>query len=77
MIDAVVAHEPGEEITENMKGLLAQITLRVLGTASSVAELEELMLKVQRTAEILSPEGENLILPGMEPSDYIGTVMEK
>lgn len=77
VIDAVVAHEPGEEITENMKGLLAQITLRVLGTASSVAELEELMLKVQRTAEILSPEGENLILPGMEPSDYIGTVMEK
>lgn len=76
VIDAVIAHYPGEEITESMKGLLAQIVLRVLGTADSIEELKDVMFKIQDTVKIISENGENMILPGMEDGDYIGTIME-
>lgn len=76
VVDAVIAHYPGEEITESMRGLLAQIGLRVLGTAESVEELKTIMFKIQDTVKIISDKGENMILPGMELSDYNGTVME-
>ena len=32
VVDAVIEHYPGETITENMRGLLAQIAVRVFGT---------------------------------------------
>lgn len=76
VIDAVIAHYPGEEITENMKGLLAQIILRVLGTADTIDELKEVMLKIQNTVKIISENDENMILSGMEEEDFIGTIME-
>jgi len=76
VIDAVIAHYPGEEITENMKGLLAQIILRVLGTAKNLDDLKETMLEVQKTAHIISDKGENMILPGLDLSDFDGTVID-
>lgn len=76
VIDAVIAHYPGEEITENMKGLLAQIILRVLGTADTIDELKEVMLKIQNTVKIISENDENMVLSGMEEGDFIGTIME-
>lgn len=68
-IDAVVAHYPGEEITENMKGLLEQISLRVFGMADRKDELWERIQQVQNTVKIISTEGENMVLPGIEHSD--------
>ena len=70
VIDAVVAHYPGEVITEKMKGLLAQITLRVLGEADSCGEMYSSMLKIQDTVKIISDTGENLMLPGLEMEDF-------
>ena len=70
VIDAVPAHYPGEEITESMRGLLAQITVRVLGMADSVDDMRDKMLRVQDTVSILSDTGEELMLPGIEPGDY-------
>ena len=77
VIDAVVAHMPGEEITESMKGLLSQITLRVLGEASSVEEMKAAVLKVQETVQIISDRGENLMLPGMEEGDFYGCLDQR
>lgn len=68
-IDAVVAHYPGEEITESMRGLLAQISLRVFGTAESKEGLWRCIEQVQNTVHIISTEGEELVLPGFEQSD--------
>lgn len=76
VIDAVIDHYPGEEITENMKGLLTQITLRVLGTAKNRNDLKEAMLEIQKMAHIISDKGENMILPGMEWSDFEGAVID-
>ncbi len=67
--DVVIAHLPGETITENMKGLLAQITVRILGIADNFDELKEKMLNVQKQIQIISKEGDNLALDGIEEDD--------
>lgn len=79
LLDIVVEHEPGEEITEKMRGLLAQISLRVFGTAPTLHMLRERLLQVQHTVHILSDQGEEMLLPGFEPEDMdevIGSVVQ-
>ena len=76
-IDVVAAHPEGEEITQNMKGLLAQITIRVLGIADDITTMKNEMIEVQRLAHVISDTGEEMILPGMEESDYVGTIYEQ
>ena len=75
VIDAVVAHPVGDTITEAMKGRLAQITVRILGKADSIATMKEEMLEIQRIAHVISETGEEMILPGMEESDYQGSIL--
>lgn len=77
VLDIVVAHPAGDEITQKMKGLLAQITIRVLGKADSIGEMKHEMLEVQRLAHVISEEGEEMILPGMEEADFVGTIYEQ
>lgn len=76
VIKVVVAHPEGDEITQKMKGLLAQITVRILGHADDIETMKNEMLEIQRLAHVISTEGEEMILPGMEESDYVGTVYE-
>lgn len=76
VIKVVVAHPEGDEITQKMKGLLAQITVRILGRADSIDDMKKEMLEIQRIAHVISETGEEMILPGMEESDYAGTVYE-
>lgn len=76
VIKVVVAHPEGDEITQRMRGLLAQITVRILGKADSIERMKTEMLEIQRLAHVISDEGEEMILPGMEESDYIGTIYE-
>lgn len=74
VLDVVVAHPVGDTITEAMKGRLAQITVRVLGRADDVESMKEEMLKIQEIAHVISDTGEEMILPGMEEADFVGTV---
>ena len=73
--DAVIAHAPGETITEQMKGLLAQITVRVLGSVVSKEYLLPVMQRIDDTIHIIGEHGEELQLPGIEPDDVEGYVM--
>lgn len=77
VIQVVVAHPEGDEITQKMKGLLAQITVRILGSADSIEQMKNEMLEIQRLAHVISDEGEEMILDGLEESDYIGTIYEQ
>ena len=77
VIDVVVAHPEGETITMAMKGRLAQITVRILGRADSIAQMKEEMLKIQQLVRVISVEGEDMILDGLNESDYIGTIYEQ
>ncbi len=77
VFDAVVAHPEGDAVTEAMKGRLAQITVRVLGRADTVEEMKKEMLEIQRLARVISDGGEDMILPGMDESDYEGTIYEQ
>lgn len=76
VIEVVVAHPEGDEISQKMKGLLAQITVRILGKANDIETMKNEMLKIQRVAHVISDTGEEMILPGMEVSDYIGAIYE-
>ena len=73
--DAVIAHCPGETITEQMRGLLAQITVRILGSVDSKEYLLPTMQKINDTIHIVGTDGEELLLPGIELSDIDGYVM--
>lgn len=77
VLDAVVAHPVGDTITEAMKGRLAQITVRILGRADSIEAMKGEMLQIQRLAHVISETGEEMILPGMEESDFTGTIYEQ
>ncbi len=75
VIDVVRAHYPGQTITEQMKGLLTQITVRVLGTVKEKNQLYQVMKRVHDTIGIVSDEGKNLLLPGIEQEDIDEFVM--
>lgn len=73
--DVVIAHTPGETITEQMKGLLAQITVRVLGSVKRKEDLLPVMQKIDNTIHIVGEQGEELLLPGIEYCDIEGFVI--
>lgn len=73
--DVVVAHVPGETITEQMRGLLAQITVRVLGSVSDKNDLPPIMRRIDETIHIIGNGGEQLLLPGVEYGDIEGYVI--
>ncbi len=77
VIEVVVAHPEGDEITQNMRGQLAQITVRVLGEADDINVMKNEMLEIQRLAHVISDTGEEMILPGMEELDYVGMIYEQ
>lgn len=76
VIEVVIAHHEGEEITQNMRGLLAQITVRILGQANSIEEMKHEMLEIHRLAHVISDASEEMVLPGMDESDFVGTIYE-
>ena len=73
--DAVIAHAPGETITEAMRGLLAQITVRVLGSVHSKEELLPIMQKIDNTIHIIGEDHRELLLQGIEYNDIEGYVL--
>ena len=77
VLDAVIAHYPGETITENMRGLLAQIVIRILGTVDRLDDLYGTMKKIEDGIRIISTEGKDLKLDGIEPKDVEGFVLVK
>ena len=75
VIDVVLSHFPGQAITEQMRGLLAQITVRVLGTVSSKEDLYPAMDRIDNIIRIISEDGRDLSLPGIELQDIEGFVL--
>lgn len=73
--DVVLGHVPGETITEQMRGLLAQIAVRVLGTVPEKDDLLTIMQRIDSTIHIVGERGEELLLPGIEYNDIEGYVI--
>ena len=73
--DVVLAHAPGEIISEEMKGLLAQITVRILGSVPNKDELLPIMQRIDKTIHIIGGHGEELLLQGIEHEDIEGFVI--
>ena len=73
--DVVLGHVPGETISEQQRGLLAQISVRVLGTVATKEDLLPTMRRIDDTIQIIGEKGEELSLPGIEHSDIEGYIM--
>ena len=72
--DAVLAHVPGETITPEMRGLLAQIAVRVLGSVHEREQILPVMRRIHETIHLISEEGQDLLLPGIETEDIKGYI---
>ena len=72
--DAVLAHVPGETITTEMRGLLAQIAVRILGSVQNREQLFPVMRRIHDTIHLISDKGKDLLLPGIEAEDIEGYI---
>ena len=68
--DIVLAHLPGEIIKEDLRGLLAQVTVSVFGYADDKKQMIDLFNHVQNTIHIISKEGKDMCLRKMEREDF-------
>ena len=73
--DVVLGHVSGETITEQMRGLLAQITVRILGSVKKKEDLLPVMRKIDNTIHLIGEKGEELLLPGVDHNDIDGFVI--
>ena len=67
--DVVIEHKGGEEISERMKGLLAQISVRVLGATERRESLIPIMNEIEDKLKIISDKGEDLVFGRMSTND--------
>ena len=75
VLDVVIEHLPGEIITDNMRGLLAQIAIRILGVVPTKADLLPAMQQIDNTIHIIGKNGVELLLPGIEHGDIEGYII--
>ena len=75
VIDIVVAHPEGDVITEDMRGLLSQITVRILGKADSIEQMRNAMKCIYDSIKIISDKGENLMISEIDDEDFKGTIL--
>ena len=73
--DVVLAHTLGETISEQMRGLLAQITVRILGSVEKKEDLFPTMQRIDDTIHIIGEHDEDLLLQGIEYCDIEGFVL--
>lgn len=69
VVDAVVAHEVGEEIKPEEIGLLKQICLRVLGASESKDKAISTIREVTNQFTLADGNGESLLLPPLNLSE--------
>lgn len=70
VLDVVIEHYEGETITEEMKGLLAQICIRVLGVIDNDKNDINTIYKIQDMVSICDEDGNEMKLPGLEEEDF-------
>lgn len=75
VIAAIKAHVEGETLPLEAKGELRQIALRVLGSVDDAGDLRDTMLGLQSEVKIVSTGGDELLLPGLDPSDFCENVL--
>lgn len=75
VVDAVVAHGEGDTLTEESIGMLKQIMLRVFAIAEDEQELKNKLDTIYNTLEVISTEGQSLLLEGFNTSDLEGELL--
>lgn len=72
VIDAVIANDVGAIISEELKGTLRQIVLRVFAVTDDKDHLEIVLDKIYKSLKVVSTDGEDLLLPGFNTQELDG-----
>ena len=75
IVSVQIAHFPGDTITKEMLGRLAQITVRVLGVTDTSQELLPTMNHIEQTIQVISSTDENMRMAGITAKDIEGQVI--
>lgn len=74
VIDAVIAHDIGEEITINDRGLLKQICCRVIGCSDTIDDMHDAVTMITSSYHVLDEKGDDLLLPALDINKYRDTL---
>lgn len=66
----LISHLPGEEITKEMYGLLAQITVRVVGAANTYPDFVKVLNKIADSIKVIDINGKNMVTRFLTEDDY-------
>lgn len=72
---AIIAHQAGEVITEDMYGLLSQITVRVLGAAKNFEELVNTIDVIRNKINVEKTDGTSLIQRSLYRNDFENEIL--
>lgn len=75
LIDIVLAHCPGETISDEMNGLLTQVTVRAFGCVENKSELYSVMKSIEDSISIISENNTEMRKRGIEEKDIEGFVL--
>lgn len=66
VIAVIKNHQEGVVIPEQATGTLNQVVLRVLGISDSYHNMKEMIETITQTVDVLSPDGESVVLPAFK-----------
>lgn len=75
VIDAVLAHDVGDTLPNEAKGMLKQIMLRVFAVANTKQELERKLNDIYSSLDVISEGNESLLLEGFATKDLKGELL--
>lgn len=70
VLDHLITHVPGDEITQDMVGLLSQLSVRVVGVADSYEKLCETIESINNEIKIISTDNQDMIQRRLCSSDF-------
>src|SRR5699024_4136184 len=75
VVDAVLAHDIGDTLQEEAKGMLKQIMLRVFAIANSEEQLKKMLNDIYHSLEVNGENGEKLLLEGLDATEIEGVLL--
>ncbi len=71
VIDVVPAYDEGDTIPLSARGTLKQVILRVFASAENREKLVDIMDEINRSFQVFSEDGENMLLDGFDTKEFL------
>lgn len=74
VIDVVPTYKEGDIVHESVRGTLKQVVVRAFATAETKAELASIMDKIHNSIDVVSTEGESMLLGKFDVKDLFNEI---